>query len=221
MHQTNMKYTHYFLAVAAIAAVTASPVAAETVRDRAINARMDAAVTTGESRPLTPEMRRESKDERKDKREDRYENKKEKGDDKRETRGNPAMNIATATLKRINLTIEVMTAFGTKLEARINAAKANGVDVSAWTAIYTDYIATIASAKANATAAAEIAATATTMKDDREANKQIFTEVRTKIKLARTDLQEARALADKLVKAFRANAKSDVKAGTTATIETQ
>lgn len=214
-----MKYTHYIVAVAAIGAITASPVAAkETIRFDTDDD-IKAMVTTSDTMPIRPrlEKRGEARDGMKAEM-------KANLDDKRGMAHEVGMNLVNATVKRITATADVMTTFGTKLEARINAAKANGVDVTAWSAIYTDYTAKVADAKVQAKAAADIAATAKvdgTTKELVEANKKIAMDARAKIKLARASLQAARADADKLVKAFRTQAKSEVKVDASASVKAQ
>ncbi len=205
--------------VAAIVSIAVTPaVAQETVR---LNADMGvkAAVTTSGTMPV-----REIMEKRSEARADIKADVKANVDMKRGMVRAFGINMVNVVTNRIIATADVMTIFGTKLEARINAAKANGVDVAAWTAIYADYTAKVADAKVQAKAAADIAATAKTdgaTKEIAEANKKIGMEARAKIKLARTSLQVARADADKLVKAFRANAKSEVKVDASASVKAQ
>jgi hypothetical protein len=112
-----------------------------------------------------------------------------------------------AAADRIDTTVDLMTAFGTKLNTRINDAKTAGKDVSALESAYTDFTAKLADAKVQAQAAVDETVNLQPDNGDQAtmtANKTALMDARAKLQAARKDLQAARADAETIIKGLRA-----------------
>lgn len=111
----------------------------------------------------------------------------------------------TAYADRLHVLVSQMTTLGTKLQTRIDAAKAGGADVSAATTAMADYNAKVADAQVQITAAVnEI----TPLQPDNgdatiaASNKVALQDARTKLEAARKDLETARKDVEKVRKAL-------------------
>ncbi len=114
--------------------------------------------------------------------------------------------MVMATVDRINTTADLMTTFGTKLDARIVEAKNAGNNVTALETASADYKAKIADAKVQASAALNLVVNLHPDNGDQatiDANKKAMTDAHAKIKAARADLETARADARTIVKALK------------------
>ncbi len=125
----------------------------------------------------------------------------------------------TAYADRLHVLVSQMTTLGTKLQARIDAAKAGGADVSAATTAMTDYNAKIANAQVQITAAVN---EVTPLQPDNgdatiaASNKAALQDARTKLEAARKDLETARKYVEKIRKAL-----PKVRASATTTAEVE
>lgn len=114
--------------------------------------------------------------------------------------------MVMATVDRINTTADLMTTFGTKLDARIVEAKNAGNNVTVLESASADYKAKIADAKVQASAALNFVVNLHPDNGDQatiDANKKAMTDAHAKIKAARADFEAARADARTIVKALK------------------
>lgn len=112
--------------------------------------------------------------------------------------------------QKIAATVDILSQFGDKLEARIAAAKAKGENVETETALYVQYEAKVAEAKLSAQAAADVVKNMSSDTEDKatsEANKKAAMQVRVNIKASIDALKDARALAGKIVVELKADSK--------------
>lgn len=101
----------------------------------------------------------------------------------------------TAAAGRVTTIVTQMEVFGTKIEARIAAIKADGQDASKAEAAYADFKAKIADAKAQADAAASLVANLTPDNGDETVaatNNTALKSAKAKIETAQADLKAAR-----------------------------
>lgn len=101
-----------------------------------------------------------------------------------------------AAADRISNVADLMAQVGVKLDARINAAKDGGADVSAAQSAYTDFQAKLADAKVQAKAANDLVINlnvgSSTSTTTNQANIAVLKSARAKLEAARTDLKNAR-----------------------------
>ncbi|HWC57730.1 MAG TPA: hypothetical protein VG621_02170 [Candidatus Paceibacterota bacterium] len=117
----------------------------------------------------------------------------------------PQGRIAAAA-DRISTTADLMTQLGAKLQTRMSDAANAGHDITALQSTYSDYMAKIADAKAQATTATNLTANLTPDNGDATvaaSNKTALTNARSAIKTAVSDLQKARTDATTIVKTLK------------------
>jgi uncharacterized protein (UPF0305 family) len=129
----------------------------------------------------------------------------------------PQLSILSGA-DRLTTTAELMTTLGSKLETRINEAKASGKDVTALTTAYADMQTQISEAKANAAAAITLSASLKPDNGDKtvqDANRKALTDARAKLKAGHDDLKAARKDVETIIKGLKAlnvDVKADLKA---------
>ncbi len=126
-----------------------------------------------------------------------------------------------ATVDVINTTSDLITNVGVKLQTRITAAANAGKDVTEMNSLLADMKAKSADAKVQAAAALALTSNLKADNGDEaiiKANNEAFASARAKIKLAHTDLQNARQDARKIVNILK-SMKISVTASSTTTVQ--
>lgn len=125
----------------------------------------------------------------------------------------PQIRIMAASERELAVA-DMLTTLSGKLDAKVAVEKAAGKDVASLETNLTDMKAKIASAKADAQAAATLVAGLTPDQKDQakfEANQKAFADARAKIKSAHASIKSAYASAKIVIKAVDGNSKDDKK----------